>query len=110
MGAQETPRELSLKEKIYETFDEPATWAFLETFCIIGFTIDFVARMITTPDCKGFWLDFMNMVDFVAIVPFYIELIMSMMIDNAPIPQYLRVIRVVRLARVLRIIKMTKAG
>lgn len=140
-------RELTIKEKIFETFDEPTssplafcimlflntlilisttcfvtetmpsfrtvepeTWSFLETFCIAGFSIDFVARMVTTSDCKGFWTDFMNMVDFVAIVPFYIELIMSTMMDDAPIPQYLRVIRVVRLARVLRIIKMTKAG
>lgn len=89
---------------------EASTWSFLETFCIAGFSVDFVARMVTTPDCKGFWCEFMNMVDFVAIVPFYIELAMSTMMDDAPIPQYLRVIRVVRLARVLRIIKMTKAG
>ena len=33
----------------------PDTWTFLETFCIAGFTLDFVARMLTTPDCKGFW-------------------------------------------------------
>ena len=141
------PRPLTLKEKIFLTFDEPTssplavfimlflntlilisttcfitetmpafrdvhpdTWTFLETFCIAGFTLDFVARMLTTPDCKGFWCEFMNMVDFVAIVPFYIELALATIMDDAPIPQYLRVIRVVRLARVLRIIKMTKAG
>lgn len=140
-------RELTTKEKIFETFDEPmssplaifimlflntlilistfcfitetmpayrtvtaSTWNGLETFCIIGFSIDFVARMLTTPDCKGFWTEFMNMVDFVAIMPFYIEMVMKQVMDDAPIPQYLRVIRVVRLARVLRIIKMTKAG
>ena len=89
---------------------EASTWNTLETLCIAGFSIDFVARMLTTPDCKGFWTEFMNMVDFVAIMPFYVEIVMATIMDDAPIPQYLRVIRVVRLARVLRIIKMTKAG
>eukprot|EP01048_Picozoa_sp_COSAG05_P002755 COSAG05_NODE_119_length_17779_cov_273.146049_9_plen_528_part_00 len=87
-----------------------STWFTLEAICIAGFTIDFVIRMVCTPDCKAFWTEFMNMVDFVAIMPFYVEMAVKLVVDDAPIPQYLRVIRVVRLARVLRIIRMTKAG
>ena len=52
----------------------------------------------------------MNMVDFVAIMPYYAELVLKQVWPDIPIPQYLRVIRVVRLARILRIIRMTKAG
>jgi hypothetical protein len=86
------------------------TWFLLETICIAGFSIDFVVRLLCTPDCKAFWTEFMNMVDFVAIMPYYVEMGVKLFMDDAPIPQYLRVIRVVRLARVLRIIRMTKAG
>lgn len=86
------------------------TWFMLESICIAGFTFDFVIRMLTTPSCNLFWTEFMNMVDFVAIMPYYIEMIVNLFMDDAPIPQYLRVIRVVRLARVLRIMRLTKAG
>lgn len=89
---------------------EESTWFMLETICIAGFSLDFVVRMVCTPDCKEFWTEFMNMVDFVAIMPYYVEMAVTLVVDDAPIPQFLRVIRVVRLARVLRIIRLTKAG
>jgi len=89
---------------------EEDTWFLIETICIIGFTSDFVIRLLCCPDCGAFWGEFMNMVDFVAIVPYYVEFLIVIIAPSIEIPQYLRVIRVVRLARILRIIAMTKAG
>jgi len=144
---EEAPRPMSIRENIYQTFEDPVSspvavgvmiclnclilvstttfvletmaqfrdvsedsWFLIETICIIGFTTDFVLRMLCCPDCGAFWGEFMNMVDFVAIVPYYVEIIIAAVSPGVPIPQYLRVIRVVRLARILRIIAMTKAG
>eukprot|EP01050_Picozoa_sp_SAG11_P011192 SAG11_NODE_1170_length_5614_cov_4.941795_1_plen_143_part_00 len=78
-----------------------STWFMIETICIIGFTMDFVLRLLCCPDCGAFWSEFMNMVDFVAIVPYYVELLLNIISPGFPIPQYLRVIRVVRLARIV---------
>ena len=81
---------------------EEDTWFLIETICIIGFTSDFVIRLLCCPDCGAFWGEFMNMVDFVAIVPYYVEFLIVIIAPSIEIPQYLRVIRVVRLARIVR--------
>ena len=81
---------------------EEGTWFLIETICIIGFTSDFVIRLLCCPDCGAFWGEFMNMVDFVAIVPYYVEFLIVIIAPSIEIPQYLRVIRVVRLARIVR--------
>jgi potassium voltage-gated channel Shaw-related subfamily C protein 4 len=81
---------------------EEDTWFLIETICIIGFTSDFVIRLLCCPDCGAFWGEFMNMVDFVAIVPYYVEFLIVAIAPSIEIPQYLRVIRVVRLARIVR--------
>jgi hypothetical protein len=45
----------------------------MEAFCIGTFTLEFIARITTTPHINSYFKDFMNVIDVVAIFPFYME-------------------------------------
>ncbi|VDM53971.1 unnamed protein product [Angiostrongylus costaricensis] len=49
-------------------------FGYIETFCIIWFTFEFVLRLAVTPSRQKFLAGAMNIVDMTAIVPFYLEL------------------------------------
>ena len=51
-------------------------WDTLEAFCTGCFTIEYLCRILSTPNVITFLFDGMNTIDLVAIVPFYIELIL----------------------------------
>lgn len=75
----------------------------IECICIVFFTLEFVLRAWATPNRLAFWRSGMNLVDFVAILPFYIDLIAR----GVTVPG-LSVLRVLRLARVFRLLKVSK--
>jgi hypothetical protein len=98
----------------------------LETICIVIFTIEYLLRLLTVhsipceaeaPDINGIvrdpysgsqrtWIFFkakMCVVDLVAIVPYYIEIIAA-----GDAGGQMAVLRVLRLARILRIFKLAK--
>jgi len=77
----------------------------MEAVCISAFTAEFVARLWATPDLKTYFYDRMNVVDVVAIVPFYLELALR----NVDIPG-LSVFRVFRLVRVFRLFKASRGS
>ena len=49
------------------------TWFAFEFFFVANFTIEFLCRIISCPDKVLFFQTFMNYIDFVAILPFYID-------------------------------------
>ena len=52
-------------------------FAVSEGVCVVCFTIDLVVRGATTPKLKKFVTSFMNVIDVLAVVPWYIELIVD---------------------------------
>ena len=66
----------------------------------IIFTVEYLLRIIASRNICVFFWDGLNLIDFVAIIPFWIEIISGAKGSNA-----LRVIRVIRLARVFRLMK-----
>jgi hypothetical protein len=78
-------------------------WTGLEYGCVVLFTLDFLIRSVAGT-VIGRWreffhpwdMDYMNLVDLLAVVPFYLRLIWPDMVD-------LRFIRVIRLARILQL-------
>ena len=77
----------------------------MEAVCISLFTAELIARLLTTPDLKNYFYDRMNVVDVVAVAPFYFELALA----NAAVPG-LSVLRVVRLVRVFRLFKVSRGS
>ena len=83
--------------------NDPAAMLFfnwIEYIVSVIFTIEYIIRIVCSRNACVFFWDLLNLIDFVAIIPFWIELISGAEGSNA-----LRVIRVIRLARVFRLMK-----
>jgi voltage-gated potassium channel Kch len=90
-------------------------WFTIESVCILAFTIEFILRAISTPNCKKFLLDAYTIIDLLAIVPFYFELPQviddvsdGIMGNDETSGVSTAFFRVLRLLRVLRVFKMAR--
>lgn len=78
-----------------------------ELFFVIIFTLEYLLKVVSCPDVKRlprFLVSVGWLIDLIAILPFYIELILGGESNAA----FLRVVRIVRVFRVLRILKASK--
>uniref|UniRef100_A0A3P8VYY6 Potassium voltage-gated channel, Shaw-related subfamily, member 3a n=1 Tax=Cynoglossus semilaevis TaxID=244447 RepID=A0A3P8VYY6_CYNSE len=80
---------------------------YVEGVCVIWFTIEVVARVIFCPDKAEFFRSALNIIDFVAIVPFYLEVALQGL-SSKTAKDVLSFLRVVRFVRILRIFKLTR--
>ncbi|XP_021917781.1 potassium voltage-gated channel protein Shaker isoform X1 [Zootermopsis nevadensis] len=96
----------------------------IETICIIWFTFELSVRFLACPNKLNFFRDVMNIIDIIAIIPYFITLATvvaeeetSANIVRAPVsPQdkttnqamSLAILRVIRLVRVFRIFKLSR--
>ena len=100
-----------------EPFDEGATtektYFILDALCIAVFSLEFLLRLFSCPvtiGLRAFIKLKANWIDLVAIVPFYIDVIVMLSSpDGANGARWLAVLRVVRLTRVLRVIKFSQS-
>lgn len=80
---------------------------FSELICVIFFTIEIGLRLFSTPKLSHFFCEFMNLVDLVAILPWYLEKILTA-VGSTGQGSELTIIRVVRLFRVFRLFKFSR--
>ncbi|KAM8976826.1 voltage-gated potassium channel KCNC4 [Pelodytes ibericus] len=80
---------------------------YIEGVCVFWFTLEFMVRIVCCPDKMVFVKNMLNIIDFVAILPFYIELALSGLSSKAA-RDALGFLRVVRFVRILRIFKLTR--
>ncbi|KPP59525.1 hypothetical protein Z043_122545 [Scleropages formosus] len=90
----------------YEIETDPAL-TYVEGVCVLWFTIEFLVRVTFSPDKLEFVKSVLNIIDFVAILPFYLEVGLSGMSSKAA-KDVLGFLRVVRFVRILRIFKLTR--
>ncbi|XP_032093736.1 potassium voltage-gated channel subfamily C member 1-like [Thamnophis elegans] len=90
----------------YEMETEPFL-TYVEGMCVIWFTFEFLIRVIFCPDKMEFIKSTLNIIDFVAILPFYLEVGLSGLSSKAA-KDVLGFLRVVRFVRILRIFKLTR--
>lgn len=95
-----------------------------ETLCIIWFTFELAVRFLACPKKLNFFRDVMNIIDIIAIIPYFITLATVLAEEEedetllrAPVsPQdkstnqamSLAILRVIRLVRVFRIFKLSR--
>ncbi|CAL4062781.1 unnamed protein product, partial [Meganyctiphanes norvegica] len=97
----------------------------IETICIIWFTFELLVRFLSSPHKFNFMRDAMNVIDIVAIIPYFITLATVVAEEEGPpviIPaeklsphekgsnqaMSLAILRVIRLVRVFRIFKLSR--
>ncbi|XP_048468052.1 potassium voltage-gated channel subfamily C member 1-like [Rhincodon typus] len=91
---------------VYEIETEPALM-YVEGVCVVWFTLEFMVRISFCPNKLLFVKNMLNLIDFVAILPFYLELALRGLTSKAA-RDVLGFLRVVRFVRILRIFKLTR--
>ena len=86
---------LSSFNSIYDNY--ALQFRYFEIFSVIIFTIEFLIRIKFFK--KDYFFSFMGIIDFLAILPFYVPFI---------IPFDLRFLRIIRVLRILRILKLNR--
>ncbi|XP_066923054.1 potassium voltage-gated channel subfamily A member 7-like isoform X4 [Clytia hemisphaerica] len=84
-----------------EMYRQP--WFSFELGCIIWFSFEYLVRLLSSPSKWQFAKSFLNTIDLLAILPYFITLSI-----NSENTTPLSVLRVVRLVRVFRIFKLSR--
>lgn len=82
----------------------------LETLCIVWFTFELLVRFLACPSKTAFYKDIMNIIDVVAIGPYFVTLGLELAEHQGGHQQAasLAILRVIRLVRVFRIFKLSR--
>lgn len=104
-GTTEAP---SIEDDDIPKFNEP--FFVIETACIIWFTSELLVRFASCPDKLAFFKNLMNLIDIVAIIPYFITLGTVIADESKSNNQAmsLAILRVIRLVRVFRIFKLSR--
>jgi len=99
-------------ETEYKQDDLASMWFGFETFAVTIFTVEYAVRIATCPNLCQFLVAPLNVVDLIAIVPYYISIIAAVANDEMPwnssndAIRGTTMLRAVRLMRVFRIFKL----
>ena len=82
----------------------------VETLCIVWFSFEFTMRFLSCPSKAAFFKNIMNLIDVVAIAPYFITLGLDLAEHEGSSQQAasLAILRVIRLVRVFRIFKLSR--
>lgn len=91
----------------FTPFQDP--FFIVETVCICWFSFELIMRFISAPNKVHFFKDIMNIIDFLAIMPYFVTVGTELAKDKTTQPSVsLALIRVIRLVRVFRIFKLSR--
>ena len=85
-----------------------STVSFIEWSCTIFFTVEYILRFSCCPMKIRFLKNVMNLIDLLAIIPFYMDLLLDQMTDIAILGKASKAIRLSRLLRIIRIFKLVR--
>ncbi|XP_034965742.1 potassium voltage-gated channel subfamily F member 1 [Zootoca vivipara] len=98
--------ELQVEDSEGKSVEHPALDK-IETACIVWFTLEYVLRLISSPNKLHFALSFMNTVDIFAILPFYVSLILThlgaKLMELTNVQQAIQALRIMRIARIFKL-------
>lgn len=80
-------------------------WFTIEAVYVTWFTFEYLMRLFSSPNKRKFVTSPLGLVDFVAILPYYITLIVEQ--DSGAVTAF-PVLRIIRLLRVIRILKLSR--
>ncbi|NWS79175.1 KCNA3 protein, partial [Crotophaga sulcirostris] len=82
----------------------------VETLCICWFSLELLVRLLASPSKAAFFRNAMNLIDLVAIVPYFVALGTELARQRgvAQPAMALAILRVIRLVRVFRVFKLSR--
>lgn len=107
-AAQDNQVNGSANGKEPNAFTDP--FFMVETLCIVWFSFEFTMRFLSCPSKAVFFKNIMNLIDIVAIAPYFITLGLDLAEHQGSSQQAasLAILRVIRLVRVFRIFKLSR--
>jgi hypothetical protein len=91
-----------------EVYAENKTFYTYADYVILGlFTVEYFVRLLTAPCKRSFALKPMNVVDFIAVFPCYLEFVLPLFFKMSTL-RSLRLIRIVRFIRALRLFRLLR--
>ena len=90
-----------------EAEDNQKAFSVVDTICVAFFTFDFLIRLFICPNFCDFVKTPLNILDFLAIMPFYLELAVGQLIQGSALTTF-KVLRIFRIMRVMKLIRHSK--